>query len=205
MALSAAERFDQSLSKIQLQKFIYLQDVVEYFYRVFPPAKAYDTYKNGPYDVDIQNAADALVFRGLLNVSISKLSTGTLAANYRLSTFGKLWVSDLLSIDDTESRSKASNLVADQIHIVGWKNLIKLVYADPTYVANQPKGHGQAIDITNRLEPSSAFLANLIRTKIQRGNKAVQITPEQLSKVFFRYLVEYSRLRKNRFDFENEE
>src|SRR4051812_8205442 len=85
MAMSAASKYGQDLNRIRLQKFIYLLDVVGYIYHLLPPRVAHKTYKHGPWDVAIQNAVDALVFRGFAEASkVQRDPNGKIHATYKL-------------------------------------------------------------------------------------------------------------------------
>lgn len=193
--LSAAETFGQGLNKIQLQKFIYLLDIVSYFFKILPPTDAYETYKNGPYDSDIQNAADCLAFRGFLNVSTRPGPGGTISARYMLAKDGSDWVKDLLGKKEFLTRHRVAILVASQLEVYGWNNLINLVYSEPTYAARKQEGHGQSLDITNRLNATSAQIADLIITKLNAGAPSLEVTAEQLTEVYFKFLDAHSKIR----------
>lgn len=193
-ALSAAKKYDYALSKIQLQKFIYLLDITSFFYKYLPPLKAYDTYKRGPYDVDIQNAADSLVFRGLVAATkVIVLSDKSKQAQYELTDAGQSWVLDLIDVEDFKIRNEAADSVATQLDRIGWNRLVKLVYSEPTFIARRPHGLGQAIDITDGLDSSAAFLVELMLKSIRRGDSTINVSRENINTLFFRYLDVYSR------------
>ena len=74
IALREAERHKKYLTRIELQKFIYLVDSVSNIYEFMPPQEGHKTYFNGPYDLAIQNAVDSLAFRGLVKILSIELS-----------------------------------------------------------------------------------------------------------------------------------
>lgn len=193
-ALSTAERYNHAMSKIHLQKFIYLLDIVAFFYKHLPPKRSYETYFNGPFDKEIQNAADSLVFRGLvICTKVRAISNNAKQAEYELSDAGREWVIELSSMKDFETRYKAAEEVAKQVSAIGWNRLVKLVYAEPTFVNNSPNGFGQSIDITNGLESSAAFLLQTIEQSLKRGDEEIEISRELVTDLFFRFLDNYSR------------
>src|SRR5688572_8648288 len=77
LCLHAAAPRHVALNRIRLQKYIYLADVLSIVYAALPPVDGHITYKNGPYDRAIQNAVDALAFRGFVHVMTGGLDTNS--------------------------------------------------------------------------------------------------------------------------------
>lgn len=195
-ALNAASHYGQRLSRIRLQKFIYLLDIVGYMYEMLPPADNHHSYNNGPYDAAIQNAVDSLAFRGLVNVTdVEKSPNGKIQCNYTLTPSGKQWGKSLASQGEFKLRFLAANAVGENIQKLGWKRLVDLVYAEPTYIQKRFAGFGQRIDITDGTQNTSAYLAGLINRFLEIG-KQEKLNRELAVDVFFRFLDNYDKTSK---------
>jgi hypothetical protein len=201
VSLRAAREHNRCLNRTQLQKFIYLLDVVGYLYEILPPREGHITYKHGPYDNMIQNAVDSLAFRGLVNiVNIKHFPEGNNYSEYILSSAGKTWCSNISKKEGFEHRWTSGLEVAEKVNSIGWERLVELVYAEPTFVSAQDKSFGQRIDVRNGLGNSAAFLIEMIRRGLTygKGNK----NPERslMLELFFRYLDRYARKYGNNLE-----
>lgn len=194
IALSAAHTLENKLNRIQLQKFIYLSDIVGYLFEVLPPTKAHVTYKHGPFDLGIQNAVDALVFRGLVEASgVQKDSKGNIHAIYQLTSAGRNWVGSIEQSDAFSLRSQASSAVASQLKTLGWSRLVALVYAEPTFVNTRSRGFGQPLALNDGLENSAAYLLEILDLGLRSGFPESTQNRELMVEMLFRYLDIYSR------------
>ncbi len=198
-ALEAAHVYARQLSRVGLQKFIYLQDAVSTLYQVLPPLEAYQTYKHGPYDPAVQNAVDSLAFRGLARVfGVERDSDGQVSATYAISEAGSLLVRRLAQVESFRARWMAAVDVAAKIEGLGWRRLRELAYAEPTYAVARIHGFGQSLRPEDRLTNSSASLLEIFGTTIGRGFKDAQPTREQILGLFFRYLDSYAASARRR-------
>ncbi len=196
LALGAAHTHDQSLNKIRLQKFIYLLDIVGLLYEIFPPRDGHKTYLHGPYDLAIQNAVDALAFRGLVEaIKIKRNSNGTIRSQYQLTDAGKNWLHKLTRADAFAVRWQAALEVGNKVNARGWQRLVELVYAEPTYVGSRPRGYGQRLITSNGLENSAAFLIKTIENGLAQGFEQTSPDRELVVELFFRYLDNYARVQ----------
>lgn len=139
-------------NKIQLQKIIYLLDCLEAFLYISFLNNGHQTYFHGPYDKNIQNAADILVFRNMADThNIRFLENKSITCEYELTNEGVNWVRYILSKDDnTTHRLK---MVEGLIHSLVSRNLlkdiVKLVYSEPIFVKNKRNGYGVNLDFEN--------------------------------------------------------
>lgn len=194
IALGAANQSGTVLNRTELQKFIYLSDVVGYLFEILPPSIAHVTYKRGPFDLNIQNAVDALVFRGLVKASsVEKDSKGNIRATYQLSSAGRQWVDSIHQTDAFSLRYKASAAVASQLEKWGWSRLIALVYAEPTFVTKKSHGFGQALALNNGLENSAAHLLQILDIGLRAGFPESSQDRDLMVQILFRYLERYAR------------
>lgn len=188
-ALAAAENFGQKLNRINLQKFIYLLDIVAYVYKIFPPKTSYLTYKNGPYDAAIQNAIDSLIFRGLAQArDVRKNPDNTVNALYSLNETGRKWANELAQSEEFKVRYDAALEVARKVNEIGWGKLVSLVYAEPTFANQRPKGFGRKLDITNNFDNSASYIIELIEKSLKIGSSKANVPREYVVELFFRFL-----------------
>jgi len=197
LALASAAAFKQNLSRIRLQKFVYLLDVMVYLVELLPPSEGHLTYKHGPFDAAIQNAVDCLAFRGLVRVSeLHRESDGQTHAKYGLTTAGATWVRRLLSDSQFQSRSRVADLIAREIQSIGWERLIALVYAEPTFVTARAVGYGVKLNPRDPLNNSAALVLSTVQRGLRFGFERATPKPELLLKLFFRYLLDFSMLKE---------
>ena len=193
-ALQAAGTYRQRLNRTRLQKFIYLEDAVRYVYSLMPLQNGHRTYLHGPFDLAIQNAVDALAFRGLARIcSVEKEEDGSIHAEYELTSAGRMWVKRMAASETFSPQWHLTQDVARQINTFGWQRLRHLAYAEPTFVSARPRGYGQRLELTSYRENSAAFLFNTLERVLFHGLKDEEPTSQFMLELFFRYLDEFSR------------
>ncbi len=192
-ALAVAGNYGQRLNRIRLQKFIYLQDAVRYVYHLMPLQNGHSTYLHGPFDVAIQNAVDALAFRGLVRIyNVAREDDGSTHAEYGLSSAGKLWVKRVAVSQAFSPQWRLTQHVAQQVDMFGWHRLKFLAYAEPTFASARPHGYGQHLTLTSIRKNSAAFLLNTLERVLFHGLKHEKPASEFMLELFFRYLNEFS-------------
>jgi len=195
-ALTAAAEFDQLLSRIRLQKLVYLLDVLVYLVELLPPSERHLTYKHGPFDAAIQNAVDCLAFRGLVRISeLYREPNGQIHSNYGLTKAGARWVERLTGDQEFRIRARVAESIAREINSIGWDQLIPLVYAEPTFVTARTLGYGTRLNPHDPLRNSAALVLKTMTHGLRVGFENTVANPELLFRLFFRYLKEFSRLR----------
>lgn len=195
MALKVARNFGRWLSRTQLQKFIYLLDIISLLYDLLPPSEAHRTYKYGPYDVAIQNAIDSLSFRGFVTVyDVHRSPDGDVSSRYQLTPEGNSWIEEISEMVEFVSRWKAASAVGRQINKLGWERIVNLVYAEPTFVSMRNRGYGQTLPVNNGINNSAAFFMASINRVLCHGFEKISINPDLIPNLFFRYLAEYDHL-----------
>jgi uncharacterized protein YwgA len=116
-----------------LQKLIYLLDSISAFFYVLSIRKGHHTYFHGPYDKNIQNAADSLVIYGFANVkNIKFMDNGTSSCEYYLTENGEDWVNYLIhSESNTSLRAEiVKNLLESLLTRGLFEEIVQLVYAE---------------------------------------------------------------------------
>lgn len=193
-ALGEAEKARNRPTKIQLQKFVYLTDVLSQVVGAMKPLEAHRTYRNGPYDSAVQNAVDCLAFRGLVRVAgVWKTPSGHLGTRYTLSAPGRLFLQRLRSSSSLKRKTRVAALVGDELRKLGWERIVALVYAEPTYVSARPNGWGSSLRSEDGLTVSAAFLVAIMRRVAGTLSAEQSSSPEWIADRFFAYLNDYDR------------
>jgi len=199
LSLKVASNFSQWLTRTQLQKFIYLLDVVSLLYDLLPPSEAHLTYKYGPYDAAIQNAVDSLAFRDFVTVrDVHQSPEGDISARYQLTPEGNSWIEEISETIVFVSQWEAACAVGRQIDSLGWDRLIDLVYAEPTFVSTRHRGYGQTLPMNNGVDNSAAFFLAAIKRVLGHGFGKMSINRELIVDLFFRYLDEYDHTQASK-------
>jgi uncharacterized protein YwgA len=192
ITLFASSRYGQHLNRIRLQKFIYLLDQVGQLLAFLPPSKTHYSFRRGPFDPNIQNAVDALAFRGLVKiVKLRKDSDGSVHAEYALTLAGVQWTESMISSLDLSNRWRAAQLIASEVDRIGWERIRELVYAEPTYVAAKPRGYGEQLRQLEFTQPSSATIFRAISRSLSSGFERTP-TLDVVVELYFDYLNRYS-------------
>jgi hypothetical protein len=195
LALYEARRYHARLSKTQLQKMIYLVDAVTLLYALLPVREGHHTYKHGPWDSAIQNAADSLVFRGLAQLAqVKKGPQYETFVRYELTPAGLRWSEILLQSTAARERARTFTAVAAQVNVQGWPRLRELVYAEPTYAFSRYQGYGQHLQLLDPDGNSAGNLLRLMTNTLRQGWKQVILDPDLVIRLFFQYLDRYHSL-----------
>src|ERR1035441_10545017 len=164
LALGEAEKAHVQPTRIQLQKFVYLTDVLGQLVGAMKLLEGHKIYFNGPYDSAIQNAVDSLAFRGVVRiVGVWKTPSGSTGTKYALATPGQSLMSRLHEAPEFQRKVQVAKLVGTQMRKFGWSRIVDLVYAEPTFVALRPSGWGEQLAAENGLTISAAFVLAVMR------------------------------------------
>jgi hypothetical protein len=194
LALGEADQAKVRPTKIQLQKFVYLTDVLGQVVGSLKPCEGHKTYRNGPYDPAIQNAVDALAFRGLARVAgVWRTASGHLATSYTLAAPGRDFLAKLRSHPVLARKVQMAGLVGGKLRDLGWDRIVSLVYAEPTYVATRSTGWGSRLAAEDGLAVSAAFVVAVMRRVAGTLSAERSASPEWITDRFFAYLNDYDR------------
>ena len=188
-AVKIASSYGQWLGKVQLQKFIYLLDVLRPLYEIMPPLDGHLTYKYGPYDVKIQSAADVLAFRGFLKYhQVTINPQNHVAITYLLTSDGEKLVSRFTAERAFSSSWEICTRIGFWLNKLGWKRIVDLVYSEPTFVSIRQKGFGQRIIPYDATKNSAALIMAILDFGLLTGYKRSSINNELMVELFFQYL-----------------
>jgi hypothetical protein len=145
----ARSKGEGTLSKLSLQKLLYLSGGLAPIKRVILEYLHFITEKRGPYSKDIQNTVDHLVAMGLVEITHFETFRGGSLANYRISKVGQTVVDLLLQYPEEAEKcwwiSLVTKLVFSYFYGEGLRGkndekIKSLVYQDPTYKDLKLKG-----------------------------------------------------------------
>lgn len=202
-ALSAASDYNQQLGRLALQKLIYLFDVIALAWRQIGAQPGFRPWHNGPYDPMIQNAVDALAFRGLVNITdLSFRRTKNAECRYSLTDAGKTSVGNL-----SKSSALGDDLalfceIAREIERRGWNRIKEIVYAEPTYSTARATEHGTMLSLDRSIENLSYQLLRDVREAFEM-NRDTAMPRRTLVQVMFAILDEYRLTPDAKFHPEN--
>lgn len=190
-ALQAASEFDQQLGRLRLQKLIYLSDILSVAWRKVSNPAGFTPYKNGPYDSRIQNAVDALAFRGLVKVtSLSFRQPRITDTNYDLTAEGHAAIASLRDMEPFREELDLFREIAREVDRRGWKNIKALVYAEPTYETARSTNRSGRM----RTDSVSVNLSLRILRDFEHAfaaEEALQISRKNFVQLFFAFLDEH--------------
>ena len=172
VCLYHAQKRSIVLSRIQLQKIIYLQDCINAFLYILPVDKGHITYYHGPYDKNIQNAADSLVFYMLAEADNIRVKDTDISCEYRLTNDGIRWIDSLIKEDTISNKSFiiTKGLIDSLITRNLLNRVVDLVYAEPLFVKNKRNGYWVDLDFSD-LDSNDVFSFLTIVLDVYSANK----------------------------------
>jgi hypothetical protein len=100
----------------------------------------------------------------------------------------------LNSEDALRTRWEASHDVAARVNDLGWRRLVEIVYAEPTFVSMRPRGLGQPLRPAAIGTSNANALIRYVRYSLRRGPNAAGPSRVLLLDLLFSYLDQYARL-----------
>lgn len=188
ITLAVAKSYHQHLGRLRLQKFIYLADIISLYWGILGSNNGHKTYKNGPYDSDIQNAVDVLAFRGFVSIYQSNIKEdATITASYTITKIGESLFSTLEKNKLFRNRIELFRCIGSHVNQKGWQNLKALVYQEPTYCFNKVNGWGYRLDYSSLLTNDSLrILDDLKKMLIKKKNQT--LSRENFTSLYFKLL-----------------
>lgn len=191
LCLYIAKKREMLLSKIQLQKVIYLLDCVAALMHIAIIRNGHHTYYYGPYDNNIQNAADSLVLYGFAEMKDTRIQeNNNIACKYEISKNGMDWIRFILDNSEiTRIRYTITNELIESLRKrESIDELVSLVYAEPLFKKNQTKGYYVDLDFQN-LPDNDFYAFFILLLDAYKLSKDFQIIPF-ICDAFVAYLIE---------------
>lgn len=138
-------------------------DVFSLVWREISKPRSFESQKNGPWDRNIQNAVDALAFRGLVEVtSLTVLKKSRIQSSYRLTKAGHVVFAEIIKQKNLREQFELAVEIAAEINRPnrGWDEIVKIVYAEPTYMAVRASGNRQQLPLNSPILNQTAYLAS---------------------------------------------
>jgi hypothetical protein len=198
-ALAATRQYDADLGRLQLQKYIYLGDVLTVLWGILAPRQSHQTYRNGPYDQGIQNAVDVLAFRGFVTVVQSRFRIdGAVYSSYRISELG-LELSGALVREGCFARKlHLYECIGSHVNELGWDRLRDLVYSEVTYLTKRGEAFGQYLQNNSLLTNESLRIVFGFNTLLE--DESARLSRDNLTALFFQFLDNYQSVRQQQND-----
>lgn len=190
LALATASAHVEGLGRLQLQKLIYLFDILAVLWRDVDGSNSFLPWNHGPYDRTIQNAVDCLAFRGL--VSIDELSFRDVRkahCSYSLTSAGKLAVERLVKEEAFANDIDLFREIALEITRRGWSKIKEIVYSEPTYNTARVTEQGTTLFVSQNYNLSWKLVRG-VRDGFELGRKK-PMSRRTLVQVFFATLDQY--------------
>ena len=188
-ALEVSSIFEVELGRLQLQKLVYLCDILSLVWMLISVKNGHRTNNFGPYDPKIQNAVDSLSFRGFVNVSHLKIVDHgkKVSSKYKITESGLILATNLKSKNYYKTKSEIYFCIAHHIDHRGWKYLKDIVYSEPSYL--NKLGHHKKIS-------TNSYFGNDTYRLIEKFNNLKSNDINRLSKsnmvsIFFQITDKY--------------
>lgn len=192
-ALAVSEKYNQRLGKLQLQKYIYLADILSPLWDLISSG-GYLTYFHGPYNQAVQNAVDVLAFRGAVEIVESEYEEkDKVKIRYKISDIGLGIVNEIIKESILNRRYELFKLVGQYVNKNGWGTLRKMVYSEATYVASKGEGLGKPLEPDSMLTNESLQILYGFNDLVREGT---QISKTNMISIFFKLLDTYQQTIK---------
>ena len=185
LTLQVANSYNQQIGRIQLQKYIYLSDTISLIWDVIATKYGHETYKHGPFDEAINNAIDALAFRGFVDIASIKMEEKRVDALYVINKSGSKLFNELYDNDYFKNKISLYQTVGSHVDRIGWRKLKDLVYAEPTYLHSRANGYGFKFDYLSLFSNDSLRILYQFENMLKDGQK---ISKENMVSMFFKLI-----------------
>jgi hypothetical protein len=185
LALKVAKDYNQTLGRVQLQKYIYLSDTISVIWDVLAPREGHETYKHGPFDEAINNAVDILAFRGLVDIVSINIEENKIDASYEINNIGVKIFEEMSTELYFINKILLYQQIGKHVDIAGWKKLKALVYAEPTYLQSRATGYGYMFDYLSLFHNQSLRILYQFESMLEKGQK---LSKENMVSLFFKLL-----------------
>lgn len=187
ISLYFVDKYNQNkIGKVQLQKLIYLADILAVLWEVLGPKYGHETYKYGPYDKDIQNAVDALVFRGFVDIVSFDISSGkSLDVKYKINDLGLDLYESIRKEKIINKKTDFYSHISYEVNKRNWFNLKSMVYSEPSFLSNKIEGYGYGFNHLSLLNNDSLRILYDFEKMLKPGEK---ISKQNMIAIFFKLL-----------------
>lgn len=204
---SISKNAEENLSKLGLQKILYLTKVLEPIKEIIINTLEFLTEKRGPYSKEIQNLIDHLTAHGLVSITDFKIIFGKNSlAYYEITPVGESVVEKLKKIPIQEEKywwidviSRLTIIYSNKIELENdnkffdLDRIVRLVYQDPTYnLFKQDNNWKYSINFERQEENSTKWIIDFVKKYIEQNNlisnnKSIRGNAELITIAFFEY------------------
>jgi hypothetical protein len=190
------------LSRIEVQKAVYLCNVLSPLKDFILDYFEFRVWNNGPYSSEIQNTLNNLVALRYIKMDNYNIKIVNMKKNessyYSIIDRGMNVVEKLIDLPDENDQYKWIQSIIKLIGIYGIQNIVKMVYQEPTFknLKKDIKNRGKAIPIYDDDKNEILELFKFIKEIAEEEFKYLIDTPEKVLLALFDYL--YSSIESNR-------
>lgn len=151
--MAAKQIMNVSLTRIEMQKIIYLINILAPLKSLILDYFEFKVWHNGPYSKDIQNTLNNLVALNLVEMPDYKIKNNnnkiSEMSKYTISPLGENIVSQLILYDAKQEEYQWILSIVRLVNLYGINNIVEIVYQEPTfkYLKNKNDGFGSTIYI----------------------------------------------------------
>lgn len=141
------------VTRIQMQKLVYLVEVLAPAKDLMLALVEFRFWNHGPYSSALQNSLDHLVCNGLVNVDQYEWdeNAGVERTRYSISTDGMELVQGLFQLTSNREHYALAEVVCRLVDRHGLNNVVNVVYQEPTFrQLYEQQARGRAIPIHDR-------------------------------------------------------
>jgi uncharacterized protein YwgA len=176
-----------SQSKIQMQKGVYLTQVLAPLYDLAEDYVKYFSYKHGPYSANLQSTIHHLCCLGYISLDMYEpWSKGK--ALYSISKKGKTVIADLKKGLMFDKIFNLTRIISNMIDIYGIENIVEIVYQEPTFLELKEKGITSRRILLNAETNLSIKLIDHFEVLSGELFNRENVTTESLIVTYFDYL-----------------
>ncbi|NIK69125.1 hypothetical protein [Paenibacillus sp. BK720] len=174
-------------TKIQMQKGVYLIQILSPLYNLAEEYVKYFSYNYGPFSAQLQGTIHHLCSLGLVDLIYYEPGING-KARYTISEKGKFAFSKLSSLPKFNKMVDLSRIISNMIDIYGLDHLVDIVYEEPTFKKMKIEGQFSKIIKVQGEQNLSTKIIEQFNSISQQMFKREQITIESLIIAYFDYL-----------------
>jgi len=202
----------EPLSRIEVQKSVYLCNVLAPIKELILDFFEFRVWNHGPYSSEIQNTLNNLVALRYIRMNDYNVRTNNNvkyeSSYYSILDKGILVVEKLIEYPDEKEQYLWIQSIIKIIGIYGIKNIVKIVYEEPTFrfLKQNENNRGQAIPINNVCQNKIIDLFKMIKDIAVNEFRYMVETPENVLLAVFDFLYSsiYDDIKDEEGDYINE-
>ncbi len=180
------------ITRKQFQKIVYMVEATSPLKKIIDEF-VYSKGKYGPYSKDIQNILNMLIAFDLADIKESRVNgKNIIKSSYSISENGKIVVEKLQTHAEYKEKRSWVLKIMKIVKLYGIENIVKIVYAEPTFESVKKKG--LPVPITEIRNNLSMKLVEFLKDISKKNFDYYMENSDLILIDFFNYL--YTKARK---------